>query len=638
MTGATLAALLAQGVPLAACVAVLLGLRGRPRVAAALGIAGMVVSFAASAWLVATVAVPGRTLLAQAAFLPIDSTHALAFGVLLDPLSATMALVVSAVTLAVMVYSTGYMAGDPGFARYYGFLSLFGWAMQGLVLSANLLQTLAFWELVGLASFLLIGFWFERPAAAAAARKAFVMTRVGDVGFLLGVLLLIRTLGLATIPDVVAAAAPGGALAPRTITVAAVLLLMGVIGKSAQGPLFTWLPDAMEGPTPVSALLHSATMVAAGVYLVARLHPLFMAAPAVMHALLWLALVTALATATMAMVAPDIKRVLAYSTISQLAYMLMGLAAGSAAAGFFHLTTHAGFKALLFLSAGIFIHHAHSNDMREIGARAPRSQRAGVIGLVAGSAALAGIIPFAGYFSNEAILGALGAATSPLVVALAFLGAGLTAYYTFRMVFLTLGAHGRADALTHGEMEPGAHGPTDVRTHGASAGERAMQVTVLALAALTLVLGYLGPWFAARLAPAGPAHGPFEFGTGALVALAVVAAGVALAWFEFGRRGAPGVGFVERVPALARFFGDNWYLDRLYRATVIRWAQALSRAAQWNDRTVVDGVTDGVASGTVGGGRLLALLQSGYVQTYVMIAVGLVAALAYVLGRAGGSP
>ena len=641
MTGATFAALLAQFAPLAACVVVLLALRGRPRAAAALALAGMTASFAASAWLVAAVAVPGHTLLAQTVFLPVDGAHSLAFGVLLDPLSTTMALIVSGVTLAVMAYSTGYMAGDPGFARYYGFLALFGWAMQGLVLSANLLQTLAFWELVGLASFLLIGFWFERAAPAAAARKAFIMTRVGDVGFLLGVLVLIRALGLATIPDVVAAAAPGGALSPRTIGVAAALLLMGVIGKSAQGPLFTWLPDAMEGPTPVSALLHSATMVAAGVYLVARLHPLFLAAPAVMRALLWLALVTALATATMAMVATDIKRVLAYSTISQLGYMLMGLAAGSTAAGFFHLTTHAGFKALLFLSAGIFIHHAHSNDMREIAAHGPWSQRAGAIGLVAGSAALAGVIPFSGYFSKEAILGALGANASPLVVALAYLGAALTAYYAFRMVFLTLmpdpRTHGRTDAQTHGGTGAPGHGGTDAPGHGKTAGERAMEVTVLVLAALTLVLGYLGPWLETRLEPGGVARGPFTFGAGALVALALVAAGIGLAWLEFGRRGASRIGFLERVPALARFCGDNWYLDRLYRATVVRWAQALARAAHWNDRTIVDGATDGVGSGTIGGGRLVALLQGGYVQVYLTVAVLLVAALAYALGR-GGAP
>jgi NADH-quinone oxidoreductase subunit L len=631
MSGPTLASLVAQFAPLACCAVVLVALRARPRAAAALGIAGMGASFAASVYLVATVAVPDRSLLAQTAFLPIDQAHVLAFGVLLDPLSTTMALVVAAVTLAVMVYSTGYMRGDPGFGRYYGFLALFGWAMQGLVLSANLLQTLVFWELVGLASFLLIGFWFDRPAPAAAARKAFLMTRVGDVGFLLGVLLLIRALGLATIPDVVAAAGAGGGLSPRLVAVASALLLMGVIGKSAQGPLFTWLPDAMEGPTPVSALLHSATMVAAGVYLVARLHPFFLAAPAVMRALLWLSLATALATATMAMVAGDIKRVLAYSTISQLGYMLMGLAAGSTAAGFFHLVTHAGFKALLFLSAGIFIHHAHTNEMREINGRDPLSQRAGVIGLVAGSAALAGIIPFAGYFSKEAILATLGEGAARWVTVLAYFGAGLTAYYAFRMVFLTLVPQAAG-------AQAARHAGTERPEHGATGGERAMQVTVLVLAALTLVLGYLGPWLMARLMPGAPVHSAFAFGGGALVALALVAGGVLLAWYEFGRRGATRVGFVERVPLLARFFGDNWYLDRLYRATVIRWATALSRAAHWNDETIVNGATDGVANGTVGGGRILALVQSGYVQAYLAVVVTLVAALGVLLASRGGAP
>ncbi len=626
----TLAGLAAQFAPLAACAVILVGLRARPRAAAALAIAGMALSFAASAYLVAAVAIPDRTLLAQAVFLPIDATHALAFGVLLDPLSTVMALVVGTITLAVMVYSTGYMRDDPGFARYYGFLALFGWAMQGLVLAANLLQTLVFWELVGLASFLLIGFWFERPAPAAAARKAFLMTRVGDVGFLLGVLLLIRALGLATIPDVVAAAAPGGALSPRFVAIASVLLLMGVIGKSAQGPLFTWLPDAMEGPTPASALLHSATMVAAGVYLVARLHPFFMAAPDVMRGLLWLSLATALATATMAMVATDIKRVLAYSTISQLGYMLMGLAAGSTAAGFFHLTTHAGFKALLFLSAGIFIHHAHTNEMREIGAREPLRQRSGVIGLVAGSAALAGIIPFSGYFSKEAILAAVGESGATWVAGLAYLGAGLTAYYTFRMVFLTL----VPDARMHGRTDA-AEGDVRAHAHGRTGGEWAMAATVLVLAALTLVLGYLGPWFAARLSPDEGPHAVFELSTGALTALGLVAAGVVLAWVEFGRRRAPRVGFAERLPALKAFFADNWYLDRLYRATVIRWATALSRAAHWNDERIVNGATDGLANGTVGGGRILALVQSGYVQAYLAVAVTLIAALAAGLARLG---
>ena len=327
MTGTVLAALAAQAAPLLACALILIFLRARPGAAAGTAIAALTVSFAATALLVWRIAVPGIASVTQTLWLPVQGGPGLAFGVILDPLSTTMALVVAVVTLAVMVYSVGYMRGDPGFARYFGFLALFGWAMLGLVLASNLLQLLVFWELVGLASFLLIGFWFERAAPAAAARKAFLMTRVGDVGFLLGVLLLIRALGVATIPDVIAAAAsptPG-----FRVPVVAFLLLMGAIGKSAQGPLFTWLPDAMEGPTPVSALLHSATMVAAGVFLVARLHGLFAAAPAVMTGLLWLALVTALASATMAMVANDIKRVLAYSSISQLSYMLMGSRPGA---------------------------------------------------------------------------------------------------------------------------------------------------------------------------------------------------------------------------------------------------------------------------------------------------------------------
>ncbi len=622
MSGPVLAALVAQAAPLAACVIILVGLRRRPGAAAATAILAMGASLAATVPLVLRIAVPNAPRLAEVTWLPVQTGGGLAFGVMLDPLATTMALVVAAVTLGVMVYSVGYMRDDPGFARYFGFLALFGWAMQGLVLSSNLLQTLVFWELVGLASFLLIGFWYEKPAPAAAARKAFLMTRVGDVGFLLGILYLVRALGYATIP-VLNTAAAGGMLTERSATIAAGLILMGAIGKSAQGPLFTWLPDAMEGPTPVSALLHSATMVAAGVFLVARLHPLFLAAPQVMEWLLWIALVTAVATATMAMVANDIKRVLAYSSISQLGYMFMGLAAGSLAAGYFHLVTHAGFKALLFLASGIFIHHAHSNDMREIAVRDPRSQRAGVIGLVAGSAALAGVIPFSGYFSKEAVLGALHHAGTAVTL-LAYVGVALTAYYTFRMVFLTLAAPRRPDEATLAAPH---------LRHGSAW----MAWPVLVLSVLTLVLGYLGGFFAHRLGPAEMAeHGPFAFGPGAAVALALVVAGIAIAWFEFGRRGAARIGFAERVPAVRAFLGDNWYVDRLYNATVVRVAVALSRAAKWNDHTVLDGASDVVANGTVGSGRVLALLQSGSVQVYLAAAVTVVAALAAWLTARGG--
>lgn len=628
MSGPVIAAILAQIAPLAAGIVILSGLRRRPGTAAALAILALTVALGAAVYLTVAVAVPDTTLLATTVWLPVSEGPGLAFGVLLDPLSATMALVVAAITLAVMVYSLGYMAGDPGFARYYGFLALFAWAMLGLVLASNLLQTLVFWELVGLASFLLIGFWFERPGPAAAARKAFIMTRVGDVGFLFGVLLLIRAGGNATIPDLIAAASPGGGFTPAFTTTVAALLLMGVIGKSAQGPLFTWLPDAMEGPTPVSALLHSATMVAAGVFLVARMHGLFAAAPEVMRFLLWLSVITAIAAATMAMVANDIKRVLAYSSISQLAYMLMGLAAGNVAAGFFHLVTHAGFKALLFMAAGIFIHHAHSNDMREIAGHAPVRRRAGVIGLLSGSFALSGVIPFSGYFSKEAVLATLGEHAGLAVLLLAYAGAGLTAYYSFRMVFLTLHGDPVHPPARGGEGHPPAHGQ----------GEPAMAAPVLVLSALTLVLGWLGAWFASRLSPGAEEHGALAFGTGPLAALGLAAAGIGLAWLEYGRRGASRIGFVERMPALRDFFANNWYLDRLYAATIVRAAGALSRAARWNDQAVLDGAGDGFAAATVSGGRVLARLQSGYVQMYVSVFVAVMAALAAWLLGSGRLP
>ncbi|HEY2805578.1 MAG TPA: NADH-quinone oxidoreductase subunit L [Gemmatimonadales bacterium] len=620
-----LASVLAQAIPLGAGALILLALRRHPASAAMLAIVAVAVSCGLTLFLVSAASAPGTAIVAQRPWLPLEAGPGLIFGVLIDPLSSIMSLVVTSVTLLVMIYSLGYMAGDKGYARYFGLLSLFAAAMLGLVLASNLLQLLVFWELVGLASFLLIGFWFERPGPAAAARKAFIMTRVGDVGFLLGVLLLIRALGNVSILDLVSQAGWHGSLSPRFLTMVSALLLMGAAGKSAQGPLFTWLPDAMEGPTPVSALLHSATMVAAGVYLVARLHGFFAAAPSVMHFLLWMSLITAVAAATMAMVAEDIKRVLAYSSISQLAYMFMALAAGSVGAGFFHLITHAGFKALLFLAAGIFIHHAHSNSMREIARHGRPRGRAASFGLIAGAAALAGVIPFSGYFSKEAVLASLGPAAGSAALILAYGGAFLTAYYAARMVFLT---------LTHRPIASPSHGPTNETTLAEKAARTMMAIPVLLLGALTLVLGWLGASLALRFSPGVAVRGALELGAGPLLALGLAAAGILLAWLEYGRAGAARVGFVERVPALRDFFANNWYLDRLYAATFVRAAQALSRLARWNDQRVLDGAGDTVAAGTVRGGRTLSRIQNGQVQMYLAIIVTVLVAFAFWLTRA----
>ena len=290
------------------------------------------------------------------------------FGFLLDGLSLMFGVAVALITLCVMVYSLGYMGHDLSKTRYFALLALFEWAMLSFVYAVDLMQTFIFWELVGLASFFLIGFWYEKPSATAAAKKAFLMTRVGDVGLFIGVLMVLQVAGHFDIPGLLAT--EGGLVAqatPAVLTTITLLIFVGIVGKSAQFPLHTWLPDAMEGPTPVSALLHSATMVAAGVYLMARLHPLFMGSETTLGSILIVASMTALLAATMAMVATDIKRVLAYSSISQLGFMLLGLAAGSLFAGVFHLITHALFKALLFLCSGLFIHHLETNDMAQIG-------------------------------------------------------------------------------------------------------------------------------------------------------------------------------------------------------------------------------------------------------------------------------
>ncbi len=399
----------------------------------------------------------------------------LSFGFLLDPTSLLMFALVGVICFLVQVYSLGYMSEDPGFTRYYAFQSLFAWSMLSLTVSASLLQLYVFWELVGLSSYLLIGFWYEKFSATQAGKKAFVMTRLGDVAFFLGLLLLLLHLGDVNILKL-NGAETARSLSPAFLTLSALLVFGGIVGKSAQFPLLTWLPDAMEGPTPVSALLHSATMVAAGVFLFARLFPFFSHSPDAMSVCLAVGTLSMLMASTMAMVDRDIKKVWAYSTISQLGYMLMGLSAGSYFAGTFHLITHATFKALLFLCSGVWIHYFETNDMYEIARKRGRALKIPMVCIVLAAASLSGLPPLSGFFSKEGIISALFGLENPVWLLAALLGIFMTAYYAFRPIFIIL--------------FPRESDPEDIKVQEKGP-YRAMAWPLLVLAALTLLLGFL---------------------------------------------------------------------------------------------------------------------------------------------------
>ncbi len=525
------------------------------------------------------------------------------FGFLLDPLSLLMLTIVTSISFLVQVYSLGYMAGDPGKGKYYAFLSLFAWSMISLVVASGLLQLYIFWELVGLSSYLLIGFWHHKFSASEAGKKAFVMTRLGDLGFFLGIIVILLHLGDLSILGLNQNAALK--LGPGLLTASALLIFCGVVGKSAQFPLLTWLPDAMEGPTPVSALLHSATMVAAGVYLVSRIFPFYQASPEALAVVLAIGAVTMLLSSTMAMVARDIKQVWAYSTVSQLGFMLMGLGAGGYFAGVFHLTTHAAFKALLFLCSGVFIHHFGTNDFFVMSRSGARGLKAPMICLSVAGAALSGVWPLAGFFSKESVMGVLAGLSNPLWLVVGLLGAAMTAYYTFRLLFVMWRPCESAEDPLHG----GGHGE-----HAAWA-YWVMVLPLIALAVFTVFLGWGGRGLEAFLR--WHQEGVAEAHHGWLVwaSVLVVASGVGLAWLEFGRAGAAQAGFLSHLPALERLFARRWYLDDLYRLLLDYVVYGFfSRLFTINDRRVVDGGIDGFCRGTAGAGWLLSFLQSGLLQ------------------------
>ena len=540
------------------------------------------------------------------------------FGLRLTPLSGVMLLVVCVVSLMVQVYSRGYMHGDPGSRRYFAFIALFTFSMLGLVLADNLLLMFMCWELVGLCSYLLIGFWFERPAAASAAKKAFLITRIGDLGFLAAILILYSAAGTLDINQLHILSA-AGAIGGAALIWAAVGLFLGAMGKSAQFPLHIWLPDAMEGPTPVSALIHAATMVAAGVFLIARMFPLFEAAPSVLTGIAWLGAFTAIFAASMGLVMHDVKRVLAYSTISQLGYMMLGLATGGIAVGIFHLFNHAFFKALLFLGAGSLSHATGTFDMRQMGGLR-KVMPWTFYTFVIGSLSLAGVWPLSGFFSKEEILGSA-LDKQPLLFAVLLFTAFLTAFYMFRVVFVAFG--GKYRGTSHPHESPAV-----------------MLVPMAVLAVLAIFSGWLNAngafgFFLGHGTERGFMQGLVGILTHPLAwySLAAAGSGIVLAYVIYG------AGWLSREwlrRAAGPFYtllARKYWMDELFQNMIAGklLLGGLSKGFERFDTHVIDGAVNGVAHSGGAVGRLAQKLQSGQLQVYALAIIGGLVVLALIM-------
>lgn len=539
-----------------------------------------------------------------------------------DRLSALMTLIVTGVGSLIHVYSTGYMKDDASYARYFAYLNLFLFFMLLLVLGRSLLVCFVGWEGVGLASYLLIGFWFEDPAKAAAGKKAFITNRVGDAGFLLGMFLIYHAIGTLNFDEVNAAF--NAEVAPAvSASLIGILLFIGATGKSAQIPLHVWLPDAMAGPTPVSALIHAATMVTAGVYLVARLNGLYVHAPEASHVIAVIGLATAFFAATIAVVQTDIKKVLAYSTVSQLGLMFLALGVGAYGVAVFHVYTHAFFKACLFLGAGSVIHAmSGEQDIRRMGGLARKIPVTFATFAVA-TAAIAGIPPLAGFFSKDEILWfafASESGGSPVLWAIASFSALLTSFYMFRLLWLTF--------LTPSRMSHEAE-------HHVHESPLSMTGVLMILALLSAVGGFFHVYhFLEPVMPMPAENEALEHLKMPLigVAIAIAFAGLAIAWFVY--RG--GLGLAERLQAryagLHRLLTNKYYVDELYEA-------ALGRPLNWiservflglGDRALIDGSLHGLTAIAQRAAGRLGRVETGNLQFYVMLAVlGVVASLAW---------
>jgi NAD(P)H-quinone oxidoreductase subunit 5 len=604
----------------------------------------------------------------------------LMMGYTIDHLTALMLVIVTTVAFLVMIYTDGYMAHDPGYVRFYAYLSLFSSSMLGLVVSANLVQIYIFWELVGMCSYLLVGFWYDRKPAADAAQKAFVVNRVGDFGLLLGILGLYWATGSFEF-DVIGAHlkafVESGYLSAGLAALFAVLVFLGPVAKSAQFPLHVWLPDAMEGPTPISALIHAATMVAAGVFLIARMYPVFDGIPLVMNVIAWTGAFTAFLGASIAITQNDIKKGLAYSTISQLGYMVMAMGIGAYTAGLFHLMTHAYFKAMLFLGSGSVIHGmeavvghdpALAQDMRLMGGLRKFMPITALTFLI-GTLAICGIPPFAGFWSKDEILGSAFEA-NPALWVIGWLTAGLTAFYMFRMYFSTFegefrgkNAQIRRQLLAEAGRPVVAFGPGAMDTrelahetdHEHDPGHHSefphespltMTLPLLVLAVPSTLIGLVGMpfdnYFEEFIHPAGEAVAEvvaeaeafnlteFLIMGGSSVGIALI--GITVASLMYLRGKIDPAAIAQKIKPLYEFSLNKWYFDNIYHKVFVLGLRRIARQIMEVDYRVVDGAVNLTGFFTLVSGEGLKYLENGRAQFYALIVFAAVLGLVIVSG------
>ena len=600
-------------------------------------------------------------------------------GFTIDHITSLMLVIVTTVAFLVMIYTDGYMSHDPSYVRFYAYLSLFSSSMLGLVVSPNLLQVYVFWELVGMCSYLLIGYWYDRDGAADACQKAFVTNRVGDFGLLLGMLGLFWATGTFEfelmgdrLTDLVTTGAISGGLA----ALFAGLVFMGPMAKSAQFPLHVWLPDAMEGPTPISALIHAATMVAAGVFLIARMYPVFEDIPSVMSIIAWTGTITAFLGASIAITQNDIKKGLAFSTMSQLGYMVMAMGVGAYTAGLFHLMTHAYFKAMLFLGSGSVIHGmeevvghdpALAQDMRLMGGLRKYMPITAITFLI-GTLAISGLPPFAGFWSKDEILGSV-FEVNPLMWAIGWITAGATAFYMFRMYFSTFeGAFRGNDAearkqvkLQSLQMAGASLGPGAMSTqeraveevshddhhHAEEPHESVLSMTfpLMMLAIPSTLIGLVGTpfanYFEEFIHPSGEAltvaeiaeeFDVSEFVRMAGLSVAISVAGIILAVLMYRTKAISAEAIANKIKPLYNLSLNKWYIDDIYREVFVKGTRRLAKGVLNVDVKIVDGIVNLTGFVTLVTGEGLKYFENGRAQFYALIVFGAVLGLVFISG------